>query len=245
MRLVRTSTDLCKRVLAIDTATRYAGLALLDETGVISEQTWRSENNHSVELIPAVARMLSQQKLKAQSLTGIAVATGPGSFTGLRIGMSVAKGLCLALGIPIVGIPTLDIITYAVGDPGGRVLAVLEAGRGRICVGAYHFEEGLPVQEGETKLVSISAWTVEADKPVLLAGEVSAELAQRLFEQANAHNIAVSSLAGSLRRAGYLAELAWERLCQGKTDDLDTLAPVYAPSRARVDGAHRSTPGQS
>lgn len=232
-------------LLAIDTATRYASLALYDEMGVISEQTWRSENNHSVELIPAVARMLSQQKLKPQSLTGIAVATGPGSFTGLRIGMSVAKGLCLALGIPIVGIPTLDIITYAVGDPGGRVLAVLEAGRGRICVGAYHFEKGLPVQEGETKLVSISAWTVEADKPVLVAGEVSAELARRLFEQANAHNIAVSSLAGSLRRAGYLAELAWERLCAGKVDDLDTLGPTYAPSRARVTGAPRSTPGDS
>ncbi len=232
-------------LLAIDTATRYASLALYDEMGVISEQTWRSENNHSVELIPAVARMLSQQKLKPQSLTGIAVATGPGSFTGLRIGMSVAKGLCLALGIPIVGIPTLDIITYAVGDPGGRVLAVLEAGRGRICVGAYHFEKGLPVQEGETKLVSISGWTVEADKPVLVAGEVSAELARRLFGQANAHNIAVSSLAGSLRRAGYLAELAWERLCAGKVDDLDTLGPVYAPSRARVNGAASSTPGDS
>ncbi len=232
-------------LLAIDTATRYASLALYDEMGVISEQTWRSENNHSVELIPAVARMLSQQKLKPQSLTGIAVATGPGSFTGLRIGMSVAKGLCLALGIPVVGIPTLDIITYAVGDPGGRVLAVLEAGRGRICVGAYHFEKGLPVQEGETKLVSISGWTVEADKPVLVAGEVSAELARRLFGQANAHNIAVSSLAGSLRRAGYLAELAWERLCAGKVDDLDTLGPIYAPSRARVNGAARSTPGDS
>jgi len=232
-------------LLAIDTATRYASLALYDEMGVISEQTWRSENNHSVELIPAVARMLSQQKLKPQSLTGIAVATGPGSFTGLRIGMSVAKGLCLALGIPIVGIPTLDIITYAVGDPGGRVLAVLEAGRGRICVGAYHFEKGLPVQEGETKLVSISGWTVEADKPVLVAGEVSAELARRLFGQANAHNIAVSSLAGSLRRAGYLAELAWERVCAGKVDDLDTLGPVYAPSRARVNGAASSTPGDS
>ncbi len=232
-------------LLAIDTATRYASLALYDEMGVISEQTWRSENNHSVELIPAVARMLSQQKLKPQSLTGIAIATGPGSFTGLRIGMSVAKGLCLALGIPIVGIPTLDIITYAVGDPGGQVLAVLEAGRGRICVGAYRFEKGLPIQEGETKLVSISGWTVEADKPVLVAGEVSAELARRLFEQANAHNIAVSSLAGSLRRAGYLAELAWERLCAGKVDDLDTLGPIYAPSRARVNGATSSTPGDS
>ena len=219
-------------LLAIDTATRHASLALFDETGIISEQTWRSQNNHSVEMMPAIARMLSQQSIEPRSLTGVAVARGPGSFTGLRIGMSIAKGLCLALGIPIVAIPTLDIIAYAVGDPGGRVWAVLEAGRGRICVGAYHFERGLPVQEVETKLVRVSAWGVGADQPVLVAGEVSAELAQRLFEEPNADNIAISSLSGSLRRAGYLAELAWDRLLEGKVEDLDTLSPLYAPSGA-------------
>jgi len=221
-------------LLAIDTATRHASLALFDATGVISEQSWCSESNHSVETMPAIARMLSQQRLEPRSLTGVALATGPGSFTGLRIGMSIAKGLCLALDIPIVGIPTLDIITYAVGDPGGPVLAVIEAGRGRICVGTYHFEEGLPVQEGETRLVGMTEWVVQADDPVLVAGEVSAELAQRLLAQPNAGNIAISSWAGSLRRAGYLAELAWDRLQEGRTDDLDALSPVYAPSSGAV-----------
>ena len=230
-------------LLAIDTATRYASLALFDATGVISEQSWYSRNNHSVEVMPAIARMLAQQRSKAHSLTGVAVAGGPGSFTGLRIGMSVAKGLCLALDVPIVAIPTLDIITYAVGDPGGQVLTVLEAGRGRICVAAYHFEEGLPVREGTTKLVRTSTWTVSATEPVLVAGEVSAELAQRLLKQPNAHNIAVSSLAGSLRRAGYLAELAWDRLQEGRTDDLDTLSPIYAPgSRVSAQDIHPLEP---
>jgi len=219
-------------LLAIDTATRWASLALFDAAGVAFEQTWHSMNNHSVEVMPAIARALSQQRLGTRSLTGVAVAKGPGSFTGLRIGMSIAKGLCLGLDIPIVAIPTLDVITYAVGDPGGRVLAVLEAGRGRICVGAYHFEEGLPVSEGDATLVRMLEWRLRASEPVLVAGEVSPELARHLLKQPDAHNIAISSLAGSLRRAGYLAELAWNRLQDGKGDDLDGLSPVYAPGGA-------------
>jgi len=214
-------------LLAIDTATRYASVALYDASGVISEESWRSEKNHSVEVMPAVSRMLSRQGLTPGQLTGVAVAKGPGSFTGLRIGMSIAKGLCLALSIPIISIPTLDIVTYAAGDPGGRVFAVLEAGRGRICVGSYHFEGGLPVQEGETALVRSSDWVANAAEPVLVTGEVSAELVERLLAQPDAHNIAISSLAGSLRRAGYLAELAWDRLQEGTVDDLDGLSPIY------------------
>ena len=215
-------------LLAIDTATRYASTALYGESGIASEHSWRSNNNHSIELLPVIADMLSRQGLSPDDLTGVAVAKGPGSFTGLRIGMSVAKGLCLALDIPIIAIPTLDIITYAVGDPGGLVYAVLEAGRGRICVATYRFEAGLPVQKGDIALVEASAWVVEAEEPVLVAGEVNAGVVERLLAQENADNISVSSLAGSVRRAGYLAELGWERLCDGLVDDLDSLSPVYA-----------------
>jgi len=214
-------------LLAIDTATRYASIALYGAQGVISEQSWRSDNRHSVQVMPAIAAMLEQQGLGPSSLQAVAIAKGPGSFTGLRIGMSIAKGLCLALGIPIIAIPTLEITTYAVGDPGTPVLAVLEAGRGRLCVGTFTFADGLPVQQGSIELLSASQWIVPADEPVLVAGEVSAELAERILSQANAENVAISSLAGSLRRAGYLAELAWDRFQQGQVDDLDTVSPLY------------------
>ena len=214
-------------LLAIDTATRYASAALYDDTGIISEQTWYSQNNHSVEMMPAIDYMLSRQGRAPSDLTGVALAKGPGSYTGLRIGMSMAKGLCMALDIPIVAIPTLDIITYAAGDPGGPVLAVLQAGRQRLCVGTYHFEEGLPVQDGGIARVKASEWVIAVEEPVLVTGEVSAELAERILAQPDADKIAISSLAGSLRRAGYLAELTWDRLQDGQVDDVDSLSPIY------------------
>lgn len=214
-------------LLAIDTATRYASISLYGQDGILSEQTWRSDNRHSVQVMPAIAAMLEQQRFEPEDLRAVAVAKGPGSFTGLRIGMSIAKGLCLALQIPLIAVPTLEIVTYAVGDPGTRVVAVLEAGRGRLCVGTYVFADGLPAQQGEIELVAASDWVVPADEPVLVTGEVSADLAERITSQPDAENIAISSLAGSLRRAGYLAELAWDRLLEGRVDDVTTASPVY------------------
>lgn len=214
-------------LLAIDTATRLVSLALYDETGIVAEQSWRSANNHSSETMPAIADMLARQQAAPEALTGVAVAKGPGSFTGLRIGMSIAKGLCLGLAKPLLAIPTLDITAYAAGDPGVPLYAVLEAGRGRICVARYLYAEGLPVQQGATELWETGVWLPPADEQVLVAGEVSAVLADHLLNSPQAEQIALASLAGSVRRAGYLAELAWERLQAGQTDDLDSTQPDY------------------
>jgi tRNA threonylcarbamoyladenosine biosynthesis protein TsaB len=215
-------------LLAIDTATRVASIALYDQTGILAEASWRSENNHTVELLPAIERMIAQQGRVPADLAAVAVAMGPGSFTGLRIGLAIAKGLALALDIPIIGVATLDVTAYAAGDPGMRVWAVLELGRGRLCVAPYRFAEGLPLLDGELTKVRSDHWRVDTDEPVLVSGEVSPALADHLLASDNADILAISSLAGSLRRAGYLAELAWDRLASGTVDDLDTLEPLYA-----------------
>jgi tRNA threonylcarbamoyladenosine biosynthesis protein TsaB len=225
-------------LLAIDTATRYASIALYDAAGIAAESSWRSENNHSVEVMPAIAAMLSLQRLEPRDLTAVAVAQGPGSFTGLRIGMSIAKGFCLALDIPIIAVPSLDVVTYAAGDPGGPILAVLETGRGRLAVARYRFDEGLPAQDSDISVVLSSRWAPETDGPMLITGEVSAELAERLLALPNADDLSISCLAASLRRAGYLAELAWERLQEDAVDDLDTVSPIYAhyPAPGAAEG---------
>jgi tRNA threonylcarbamoyladenosine biosynthesis protein TsaB len=97
-----------KAILALDTSTRTASIAIYrGEEGVISEITWRSLSHHTVELTPYLDLLLGQNP---RELAGIAVALGPGSFTGLRVGLSLAKGFALAQEIPLIGIPTLDAL---------------------------------------------------------------------------------------------------------------------------------------
>ena len=108
-------------ILAIDTATNLASLALYDQNSrqVLSEESWHSVNNHTVELMPRLVRMLDQQGISVSDLDGVVVSLGPGSFTGLRIGIGLAKGLVLSKasveedqdgGVPLVGVPTLDVV---------------------------------------------------------------------------------------------------------------------------------------
>ncbi len=215
-------------IAAIDTATRQASVALYDERGVLAESSWRTENQHSVDTLPVLKSLMRLQHLQPSALGALAVASGPGSFTGLRIGMSLAKGLALALDLPIVGIPTLAVTAYVAGDPGCPLWAVMEAGRDRLCVQPFRFEEGLPVAEAEAQVVEATVWAPDASQPLLLAGELRADVVERLLGLPDAENIAITSFASSLRRAGYLAELAWERVQRQEVNDLDTLDLTYA-----------------
>ncbi len=95
--------------LAIDTSTRYSGIALSHEGEVVAKHTWRSEQNHSVELLPAVEHLLKTAGMVTQELGCIVIAIGPGGFSALRVGLSTAKGLGFSLGIPLVALNTLDI----------------------------------------------------------------------------------------------------------------------------------------
>ena len=116
-------------LLAIDSATQRISLALHDGDEVLAEHSWRSVNRHSAELPPAVARMLAQQE---GTLSALAVACGPGSFSGLRIGVAFAKGLAAARALPLVGITTQDILAAAQPPcPGHALLILLAAGRSR------------------------------------------------------------------------------------------------------------------
>lgn len=119
-------------ILAIDTATRYAGIALYDGQSVLFEESWRSNQSHTRELAPAIAHALGQQGIRPDDLDGLVVSLGPGSFTGLRIGLSVAKGMAFVTGKPLLGIPTLDSVGYACACRDVRMVAVVEAGRRRL-----------------------------------------------------------------------------------------------------------------
>ena len=213
-------------LLAIDTSTRIAGIALYDETGLHAEQMWRTIDNHTVELLPYVVRACQQQGLQPSALQAVAVATGPGSFTGLRVGLSIAKGLALALDLPILGVPTLDASAYAHSNQALPVRAVLPAGRGRWCSALYACIEGDWQRCSDYALLDTKALTASLTEPTLICGEISAALRQALIK--NAAGLAVvPPPALAQRRTGCLAELAWQRLAKGEHDDLPSLNPIY------------------
>jgi len=212
-------------LVALDTATGYASLALHDGFQVRVEHTWESQRRHTVELLPRLVAALEQVGLGAEHLSGVAVTRGPGSFTGLRVGIAVAKGLALARGLPLVGVPTLDVVAAAQGRDRRPLCAVLQAGRGRLCVATYRWRAGGWVAREEARLTTWSALVGQTVVPTLFCGEIDPAGADAL---ASLGELAVLvPAAARLRRAGFLAEVAWRRLKRGETDDPATLTPIY------------------
>jgi len=213
-------------ILAIDTATKAASLALYAPGEVRSEYTWCSHDNHTVELMPNLTRLLAEQRLRVAELTGLVTALGPGSFAGLRVGISVAKGLAFALHIPIVGIGSLEALAYSQAALGEPVWAVLRAGRGRLCAARYVMEGGRGRRTSEYLLANLEELCAQIEAPAVLCGELSLEEVQKARGLLR-EGILVASPASSLRRAGFLAELGWRRLEQGEADDPVSLSPIY------------------
>lgn len=212
-------------LLAIDTSTRSVGVALYDGIQVIGETTWTSHDYHTVELAPAVAEILERGRVEVSSLKAVGVATGPGSFTGLRIGLALAKGLCLARHLPLIGIPTLDIVAAAQPVQALPLAAVLHAGRGRLAVGWYHSPAGVWEPNGAVEVTDIVRLTHGINQPTLVAGELDEEERRALARKYK--NVHLASPAQSLRRPAFLAELAWKRWQSGQVDDAASLSPLY------------------
>lgn len=211
-------------LLAVDTSTAQMGLALYDGAQVIAEYAWRSGHRHTVELAPATAELLARCGLTMEAVQALGVALGPGSFTSLRVGLAFAKGLAIARHIPLVGIPTLDILANA--QPASRLpLAVaIQAGRGRFALGWYKISKKRWQAQGDARIVALEALLTELQSPCVLCGEFPAEVRQQILKPKEAQLV---SPAGSVRRPAILAELAWARWQSGDVDDEASLAPSY------------------
>lgn len=218
-------------LVAIDTATSYASLALHDGTRVRVEHTWACRRRHTIEVLSRLTQAMKRLKLDAGGLSGVAVTRGPGSFTGLRVGMAIAKGLALAQDLPLIGVPTLDVIAEAQGQDSRPLCAVLKAGRSRISVSFYRWTDGSwEVQEPPY----LTTWELLVDKltkPTLICGEISQAGLKRLDEADDAAILLPP--AKRLRRAGFLADIGWRRLHQGQVDAPATLTPLYLKQAVR------------
>ncbi len=223
-------------LLALDTATRTSGLALYDQARglILGEEVWRSNDNHTVELMPRLARLMEQQGVAPSSLAGVAVSLGPGSFTGLRVGLGVAKGLALAHKVPLVGIPSLAVTARPHMGQILPIWAVLQAGRGRISAAHYVRRRARWHQQGSYYLTTWEKLCEEIEPASLCCGEIEAGDVDLIRDHLGS-DVIIATPAASLRRASYLAEMGWERLAQGDFDDTSSLAPIYLQN-PQIDG---------
>jgi tRNA threonylcarbamoyladenosine biosynthesis protein TsaB len=212
-------------LLAVDTSTQWMGLALYDDEQIIGETIWQTHNHHSVELAPAVESLFTRSGITGKDLRVLAVATGPGSFTSLRIGMAFVKGLSLALNLPVIGIPSLDITVAAIPVQDIALAAVLQAGRGRLAVGWYRVKNNNWQKHGEPVVMTPGELEQSIKKPTLICGELNSEERKTLARRWK--NIRLAEPAMSIRRPAYLAQLAWKRWLSMDVDDVVTLSPSY------------------
>ena len=220
-------------LLAIDTATDTIGLAVTDGGRILAEEVWVASRHATVELAPEAARLLRRRGVRADQLRGIALAIGPGSYTGLRIGLAFAKGLAFGRGLSVVAVPTLDVLAFGQPSRPEPMLAMLRAGRGRWAAAWYKWSKRAWKAEGEARLIEDRDVPDMLERPTYLCGEFQAE------ERASFGKIRNARLAPvelSMRRPAVLAQIGWERLPTRRASDPLRLVPIYALPLERVAG---------
>ncbi len=203
------------------------GIALHDGVNLMAESLWLGGRRHTVLLGPEVAMMLRKINAQAEDLTAVAVASGPGSYTGLRIGMAFAKGLALSHQLPLVDVATLDVLALGQSKQSEPMLALIEAGRKRVVGMWYKWGRSGWKARGEAGNYSWDEVIAQLEKKSYICGEISAEARKKLTEVSN---VRLASPADCVRRPGKLAELAWERIRKGKLTDPAEIRPEYIDS---------------
>ena len=211
-------------LLAVDTSTSLVGLALYDGDTVLGEMMWTTKQHHTTELSPALSGLLKRCGVTMASVHALGVAIGPGSFTSLRVGLSLVKGIALARSLPVMGIPTLDVIAAAQPLAKQPLVAVLQAGRTRVAYSVYKSDKKEWQAEGGVRSGTLDELLNEIESPTLMAGELTSEERKKI---AKIKKVQLASPVLCVRRPAVLAELAWKRWQDNDVDDAATLAPIY------------------
>lgn len=210
--------------LSIDTASETASVALSSEGALVAEITWRCRRNHTVELLPTIDRLLEQAGVEMMDVRAVFACTGPGMYTGLRVGVSTAKGLAVGLGVPALGVERLELDAHPHLAFPGTVVAVHHAGRGELAWAAYG--EGTPEHLSAPRLSNPAELAARLTGPSLLVGEADEALVETI-RAATTHELRWAPGAASVRRAATLAEVGYSRLRAGAPSDPALLIAVY------------------
>ncbi|HPT83967.1 MAG TPA: tRNA (adenosine(37)-N6)-threonylcarbamoyltransferase complex dimerization subunit type 1 TsaB [Limnochordia bacterium] len=212
-------------ILGIDTSTMTGGAALLKGEELVGESILNIRTTHSERLIPALDELLGHARIKLEEVGLISVVTGPGSFTGLRIGLATAKGFGYALGLPLVGVTTLEAFGWQFKVFPGVVVALIDARRRSAFWQAFQAGEGL-TEPGHGTLAEVLEWcAAQPSAPFLFVGDGAVNYRQEIEAALEAAVFAPPAL--SLLRPSAVAHLGLVRYQAGRISDAFALNPTY------------------
>lgn len=212
-------------LLAIDTSGATASVALYWDR-VLAEMAWYAGRSHSTQLLPAIDTTLRLGQTDKRSLGAIAVAAGPGSYSGLRVGAATAAALALALDIGVTQVPTLEVLAWSHGSP-ASVRPAIDVGRGHYATARFRRREQWVEQETELRSVGLGELVELAARE---GATLIVDLDPRAREQTQREygpRVELASPAASVRRAGFLAELAALKIRRGESVPNSRVEPIY------------------
>jgi len=230
-------------ILAIDTTGLAASVALVTEGKTVAEFTLSHEMTHSQTIMPLVEHMADTLQFPLADIDGIACASGPGSFTGLRIGVATAKGLAFALGKKIVPVPTLDALAYNVFETEAVIAPIMDARRNQVYTALYRWEN--------SKLLRLTDYLAE-DIGVVIERAAAYGKAVFLGDGVPVHHAMLTACNGfvlapphlNMQRAAAVGAYALAAIGQERWVTADAFAPFYIrPSQAEREAAERVNAG--
>lgn len=220
------------RLLAVESSSLVASAAILEDDRILAEYTTDHRKTHSQTLLPMIDEIVRMTQTELTTLDAIAVSSGPGSFTGLRIGAATAKGLAMTLDIPIVAVPTLDAQAYGLCVCGGApyiVCPIMDARRNQVYTGLYHTGAGVPESIIPCVAMDIRELLAELERrgePVVFMGDGVPVYAPVIDKECNVpYSYAPPHLAR--QRAGAVAALSAIYYREGRITDVAAFAPEY------------------
>jgi len=225
-------------VLGIETATSRGSVALCSDGAVIGELLLTNPRSHSERLLPSVETLLKAASLSVKDLVAVSVSVGPGSFTGLRIGVAAAKGLAFSLGVPLFGIPTLEVLAANASPGRGLTCAVIDARRGELFAALFRFSGEKPIRVRREQIRTPADLAASLPAETLILGDLPAQFRELLAScgkrrvfLAPAHQNAPKAAVVALRGEAFLAE--------GRPSETQTLVPLYLRPSDAEDNVKR------
>ena len=216
-------------ILAIDSSSLVASVALVNEETIIAEYTVNLKKTHSQTLLPMIDEIFRMTGINKKELKAIAITGGPGSFTGLRIGAATAKGLALALGIGIINVPTINAMAYNYNHCNKLICPIMDARRNQVYTGVFRCENDTletVIKQCAMSIDDLTDYLNEENEEVIFIGDGIPVFKQTIDEKLTTrHFYARQQL--SRQRAATIGAIAWDMYIAGEIENADLFAPDY------------------